>query len=111
MFDFAQQEGKGREGKGIGGRTCVMLSGCEEPGEDLRVAARPAVGDSGREWRRRRKEKVKASEERKRVALAAVLGRRQHMSERSGGFCPVPFPPPLLFGSIKELMTGPPVVN
>ena len=60
MFDFAQQEGKGREGKGIGGRTCVMLSGCEEPGEDLRVAARPAVGDSGREWRRRRKEKGKS---------------------------------------------------
>ena len=87
----------------------MMLSGCEAPGEDLRVAARPAVGDSGREWRRRRKEKVKASEERKRVALAAVLGRRQHMSERRVLF--FLFPPPLLFGSIKELMTGPPVVN
>ena len=52
-----------------------------------------------------RKEKVNASEERKRVALAALLGRMKAVDERAEGFFFT------FFGSIKELMTGPPVVN
>jgi len=89
VFDFAQQEGKG-----IGGRTCVMLSGCEEPGEDLRVAARPAVGDSGREWRRRRKEKGKSIGGKKKGRTRRRPGPKAAHERAEGSvlfFFPLPF--------------------